>query len=101
MNTIVKSETKEVKISLDRPFVVIGEKINPTGRKKLAAALKEGNFEYVKEIALKQVAAGADILDVNVGVPGVDEVDLLPKVAKIVSAGLGRSDNGASGDHSA
>jgi len=85
MDTIVKSETKEVKINIDSPFVVIGEKINPTGRKKLAAALKEGNFEYVKEIALKQVAAGADILDVNVGVPGIDEVDLLPKVAKLVA----------------
>ena len=51
----------------------------------MATALKEGDFEYVKEIALKQVAAGADILDVNVGVPGVDEIDLLPKVAKVVS----------------
>jgi 5-methyltetrahydrofolate--homocysteine methyltransferase len=85
MDTIIKSESKEVIISIDKPFVIIGEKINPTGRKKLAAALKEGDFEYVKELALKQVAAGADILDVNVGVPGVDEVDLLPKVAKIVS----------------
>ena len=85
METSVKSEKKEVVISIDRPFVIIGEKINPTGRKKLAAALKDGDFEYVKQIALRQVAAGADILDVNVGVPGVDEVDLLPKVAKIVS----------------
>jgi len=85
MDTIIKSETKEVKISINSPFVVIGEKINPTGRKKLAAALKEGNFDYVKQIALNQVAAGADILDVNVGVPGVDEVDLLPKVAKLVA----------------
>lgn len=85
METIIKSETKEVKISSDGPFVVIGEKINPTGRKKLAAALKEGNFEYVKQIALNQVAAGADILDVNVGFPGVDEVELLPKVAKLVA----------------
>ncbi len=85
MDTIIKSETKEVKISINSPFVVIGEKINPTGRKKLAAALKEGDFEYVKQIALNQVAAGADILDVNVGVPGVDEVELLPKIAKLVS----------------
>jgi len=85
MDTIIKSETKEVKISINSPFVVIGEKINPTGRKKLAAALKEGNFDYVKQIALNQVAAGADILDVNVGVPGVDEVDLLPKVSKLVA----------------
>jgi len=85
METSIRSETKEVVISIDRPFVIIGEKINPTGRKKLAAALKDGDFEYVKQIALRQVAAGADILDVNVGVPGVDEVDLLPKVAKIIS----------------
>ena len=85
METVIKSSSKEVIISIEKPFVVIGEKINPTGRKKLAAALKEGNFEYVKQIALNQVAAGADILDVNVGIPGGDEVDLLPKVAKIVS----------------
>jgi len=85
METIVKSETKEVIISIDKPFVVIGEKINPTGRKRLAAALKEGNFDYVRELARKQVDAGADILDVNVGVPGVDEEELLPIVAKIVS----------------
>ena len=85
METSIKSETKEVVISYERPFVIIGEKINPTGRKKLAAALKDGDFEYVKQIALRQVAAGADILDVNVGVPGVDEVEILPKVAKIVS----------------
>ena len=85
METIIKSTSKEVTISIDKPFVVIGEKINPTGRKRLAAALKEGDFEYVKQIALQQVAAGANILDINVGVPGVDEVDLLPKVAKIIS----------------
>jgi 5-methyltetrahydrofolate--homocysteine methyltransferase len=85
MDTIIKSETKEVKISIDSPFVVIGEKINPTGRKKLVAALKDGDFAYVKQIALNQIAAGADILDINVGIPGGDEVELLPKVAKIVS----------------
>lgn len=85
METVIKSASTVVTISFDKPFVVIGEKINPTGRKRLAAALKEGNFEYVKQIALQQVAAGANILDINVGVPGVDEVDLLPKVAKIIS----------------
>lgn len=85
MKTVVRSETKKVVINIGQPFVVIGEKINPTGRKKLAAALKEGDLNYVRELALQQVAAGADILDVNVGVPGIDEVDLLPKVAKIVS----------------
>jgi len=85
MNTVVKSETKEVLIGYDQPFIVIGEKINPTGRKKLAAALKDGDFEYVKDLARRQVTAGADILDVNVGVPGLDEEKVLPEVAKIVA----------------
>jgi len=85
LETIISNLTNEVKISIDRPFVVIGEKINPTGRKKLASALKEGDYDYVRQIALKQVEAGADILDVNVGVPGIDEVVLLPEVAKIIS----------------
>jgi 5-methyltetrahydrofolate--homocysteine methyltransferase len=84
MQTILKSETKTVTIDTDGPFTIIGEKINPTGRKKLAAALTEGNYDYVRDLALKQVAAGADILDVNVGVPGADEVALLPEVVKIV-----------------
>jgi 5-methyltetrahydrofolate--homocysteine methyltransferase len=85
METILKSEKKEVKISFDLPFTIIGEKINPTGRKKLAAALKEGDFDYVRNLATRQVEMGADILDVNVGVPGIDEVAVLPEVAKLVS----------------
>ncbi len=85
METILKSEQKEVKISFDSPFTIIGEKINPTGRKKLAAALKEGDYDYVRNLATRQVDAGADILDVNVGVPGIDEVAVLPEVAKLVS----------------
>ena len=85
MKTIIKSEKKEVTISFDSPFTIIGEKINPTGRKKLAAALKEGNYDYVKQLANRQVETGADILDVNVGVPGIDEVAVLPEVAKLVS----------------
>ena len=85
LETIIKSASKKVRISSDRPFVIIGEKINPTGRKKLAAAIKEGNYDYVCAIAQKQVDAGADILDVNVGVPGIDEVAVLPIVAKLVS----------------
>jgi 5-methyltetrahydrofolate--homocysteine methyltransferase len=85
METIVKSEKIEVKISIDSTFVVVGEKINPTGRKKLAAALTEGDYEYVRDLATRQVESGADILDVNVGVPGIDEVAVLPKVAEIVS----------------
>ena len=85
MKTVVKSSTSEVEINIDAPFVIIGEKINPTGRKKLAAALQGGDYDYVIALAVKQVEAGADILDVNVGVPGLDEVAVLPEVAKIVS----------------
>lgn len=85
METIIKSEKKEVTISIDKPFVIIGEKINPTGRKILAGKIKEGDYEYVSNLAVKQVEAGADILDVNVGVPGLDETAVLPEVAKIVS----------------
>lgn len=85
METILKSAKQEVKISYDAPFVVIGEKVNPTGRKILAAALVDGDFEYVRQLAIKQVEMGADVLDVNVGVPGLDEVAVLPKIAKIIS----------------
>lgn len=85
MDTIVKSAIREVMISYERPFVVIGEKINPTGRKKFTKALKDGNYDYVRTMAIKQVESGADILDVNVGVPGLDEVVVLSEVAKIVT----------------
>lgn len=85
MDTFLKSTNKEVKISIDGPFVVIGEKVNPTGRKILAGALAEGNYDYVLELVQKQVNAKADILDVNVGVPGLDEVKVLPEVAKLIS----------------
>ena len=84
VKSIIRSETKAVTIDTDGPFTIIGEKINPTGRKKLAAQLKERNFDYVRDLVLKQVEAGADILDVNVGVPGEDEVELLPEVCKVV-----------------
>ncbi len=85
MQTIISSAKLSVKIDCDAPFVVIGEKINPTGRKKMAAALKEGDFDYVRKLAVKQVEAGADILDVNVGAPGIDEVTLLPEIVKVVA----------------
>ena len=58
MNTVLSSRSREVVVSIDRPFVVIGERINPTGRKKLAAEMVAGNFETVKSDALAQVAAG-------------------------------------------
>jgi 5-methyltetrahydrofolate--homocysteine methyltransferase len=85
METILRSDKQKVTISFDAPFVIIGEKINPTGRKKLAAALQNGDYDYVRLLATSQVEKGADILDVNVGVPGIDEVAVLPEVAKIVS----------------
>ncbi len=84
MITTLKSEKKEIKIGIDRPFVIIGEKINPTGHKKLAAALTEGNLDYVREVAERQVAWGADVLDVNVGVPGIDEPAVIKKVVELV-----------------
>lgn len=86
--TIVASATREVVIGFDQPFCVIGERINPTGRKKLAAEMIEGNFETVKADALAQVAAGATMLDVNAGVTAVNpnetEPPLLVKTLGIV-----------------
>ena len=70
--TIVASATKEVVIGFDQKFCVIGERINPTGRKKLAAEMQAGNFDTVRADALAQVAAGATMLDVNAGVTAVD-----------------------------
>jgi 5-methyltetrahydrofolate--homocysteine methyltransferase len=84
VNTILKGRSKKVTISEGRPTVILGERINPTGKKKLAAALVSGDLEIVRQEALAQVDAGADILDVNVGAAGVDEVDLLPRAVKLV-----------------
>ncbi len=80
MDTLLKGPTRDVLIGETRPFVIIGEKINPTGSKKLGAALQEGRLELVRELALRQVAWGADVLDVNVGVPGLDEVKMIAAV---------------------
>jgi 5-methyltetrahydrofolate--homocysteine methyltransferase len=85
MKTELTSKTKKTILNTEGPFVVIGEKINPTGRKKLAAALQEGNLDYVRSLADKQIAAGADVLDVNVGVPGVDDVALIQQVVKMLA----------------
>jgi 5-methyltetrahydrofolate--homocysteine methyltransferase len=84
IKTTISSVTKSVTISHERPTVIIGERINPTGRKKVLAALQEGNFDIVREDALAQVEAGADILDVNAGVPGADEPVLLKQVLRTV-----------------
>jgi 5-methyltetrahydrofolate--homocysteine methyltransferase len=84
METKITSATKEVIMSYERPTVLIGERINPAGKKKLAESLKIGNMEVVKKEALDQVKAGADILDVNVTVFGLDEAPLLPKAVQAV-----------------
>ncbi len=88
--TLVASATKEAIIGFDHPFCVIGERINPTGRRKLAAEMIEGNFETVKADALDQVAAGATMLDVNAGVTSVNpnetEPPLLAKTIELVQS---------------
>jgi 5-methyltetrahydrofolate--homocysteine methyltransferase len=84
METRVSSPTKEVIIGDDQPTVLIGERINPAGKKKLTEALKAGNLEIVRREALAQAQAGADILDVSVGTFGVDEVTLLPRAVQTV-----------------
>lgn len=84
--TVVGSETKEVVIGFDRPFVVIGERINPTGRKLLAAEMKEGDFSRVEADALAQVAAGAKMLDINAGIPLADEPAILAETVQLVQS---------------
>lgn len=85
MKTRLSSATKEVIIEGDGPTVLIGERINPTGKKSLGEALKNGNMEVIRQEAREQVEAGADILDINVGMFGIDEVTLLPQVVKWVT----------------
>lgn len=84
LTTWVTSKSKKVKINRDSPTVIIGERINPTGRKKVLESLKESNFEIVRQDAVNQVEDGAAILDVNAGVPGADEPALLKQVMKTV-----------------
>ena len=84
METRVSSPTKEVIIGDAQPTVIIGERINPAGKTKLQEALKTGNLDIIRSEALAQVQAGADILDVNVGTFGVDEVTLLPQAVQAV-----------------
>jgi 5-methyltetrahydrofolate--homocysteine methyltransferase len=84
METILRSNTKAVTISPDHPLVIIGERINPTGRKKLAHALEKGDLTLVQEEALRQVAEGAHVLDVNVGVSGIDEPGMLKRAISAI-----------------
>ena len=84
--TIISSATKEIRIGFDQPFVIIGERINPTGRKMLAKEMAEGDFSRVEKDALAQVAAGAHMLDVNAGVPLADEPGILAETIKLVQS---------------
>src|SRR5512134_198972 len=88
MKTVVSSVSKEVWITGDGPTVLIGERINPSGRKSLAEALRNGDFDFIIKEAIAQVEAGADILDVNVACPGVDEIAVLPQVLEKVAASV-------------
>jgi len=85
-DTVIGSATKEVALGFERPFVVIGERINPTGRKRLAEELKAGDLGRVEVDARAQVAAGAHVLDVNAGIPLVDEPALLVRVVELVQS---------------
>jgi 5-methyltetrahydrofolate--homocysteine methyltransferase len=84
METIITSPSRVVKIGPDHPFVIIGERINPTGRKKLAAEMAAWDFERVRADALAQVEAGAHMLDVNAGIPLADEPALLAEAIRVV-----------------
>lgn len=85
-DTVVSSATKEVVIGFERPFVIIGERINPTGRKLLAAEMAAGDYSRVKADALAQVAAGAHMLDVNAGIPLADEPRILAEAVQLVQS---------------
>jgi 5-methyltetrahydrofolate--homocysteine methyltransferase len=84
--TVVGSMTREVVIGPDRPFVIIGERINPTGRKLLAAEMKAGDFSRVERDVIAQVEAGAHMLDVNAGIPLADEPAILAQTIKLVQS---------------
>jgi 5-methyltetrahydrofolate--homocysteine methyltransferase len=85
VDTILTSRGREVVVSIDRPFVIIGERINPTGRKVLAAEMKEGRMDRVRADAIAQVAAGAHMLDINAGIPQLDEAALLVAAIRAVA----------------
>ena len=85
-DTVVSSASKEVVIGFGRPFVMIGERINPTGRKLLAEEMRNGDFSRVEADAIAQAAAGAHMLDVNAGIPLADEPALLAQAIKLVQS---------------
>ncbi|HAT27768.1 MAG TPA: methyltetrahydrofolate--corrinoid methyltransferase, partial [Gammaproteobacteria bacterium] len=85
-NTVISSATREVVIGFDQPFVLIGERINPTGRKILTAELLAGDYSRVEKDALAQVEAGAHMLDVNAGIPLADEPAILARCIELVQS---------------
>jgi 5-methyltetrahydrofolate--homocysteine methyltransferase len=85
-HTVLSSATKEIIIGFDQPFCVIGERINPTGRKLLAAEMAQGDYSRVESDALAQVAAGATMLDVNAGIPLADEPKILAESIQLVQS---------------
>ena len=84
--TTISSAKQTVRIGFDEPFVVIGERINPTGRKILAQEMKDGDFSRVEADAIAQVEAGAQMLDVNAGIPLADEPAILAQAIKLVQS---------------
>ena len=84
MDTVLRSRSRTVTIGADQPFCIIGERINPTGRKQFAQELRDGDLSRAEADALAQVAAGADMLDVNAGIPLVDEAELLKQMLRVV-----------------
>jgi 5-methyltetrahydrofolate--homocysteine methyltransferase len=85
-HTVISSMRREVVIGADRPFTIIGERINPTGRRLLADEMRAGDFSRVERDALAQVEAGAQMLDVNAGIPLVDEPAILARTIELVQA---------------
>jgi 5-methyltetrahydrofolate--homocysteine methyltransferase len=86
LDTILESKTKTVVIGPGRPFVIIGERINPTGRRLLATEMSAGNYDRVRNDAIVQVEAGAHMLDVNAGIPMADEPAILAEAIQIVQS---------------
>jgi 5-methyltetrahydrofolate--homocysteine methyltransferase len=84
VDTVLQSRSRTVTIAIDKPFCIIGERINPTGRKAFAQELRDGNLDRVIEDADAQIAMGADMLDVNAGIPMVDEAELLAQIIRLL-----------------
>jgi len=89
MHTVLRSATREVVIGADQPFCVIGERINPTGRKTLQQELRHGDLSRIEADVTEQVAGGAMVLDVNMGAPLVDEAEMMVRAVKLIQ---GRTD---------